>query len=90
MTEAGVWNCLDVSTGHITRTEMDSIESCPVRVSRHEHGAILFLERADDGEGWRGHPNVLRLVQKALARDCSLVNLDGDGHEHDDLPRFDW
>jgi len=89
-----VLQTLDVSTAHITNSDMDLIgyfsdplidRDFPLRVSPHAYGWVLFLPDAEN------RPSTTRLVDvglspafctvidRAYARGCAFVNFDRDG-----------
>lgn len=90
---------LVLSTGHITREEMERLNTGPIRPPvkwRDDYGVGLVVlpdgwvdPAAHDAEQALG-PNVAACLKLARALGCHKVNFDMDGPEVADLPVFDW
>jgi hypothetical protein len=91
---------MDVSTAHVTETEMDAITLRglgPIS-ARHNYGAWLYVPGGaggddsdlDEHEDLAEMPNVRRILSLAKREECSYVLLDSDAETHEGLPTFDW
>jgi hypothetical protein len=97
---------LDVSTSHITENDAKLLDESDSKkqssISRNPLSAFskgvgwLVNIPATDEEVFKeilnyGYSNeFVELVKVALNHDCDWINLDCDGAEIEDLPKFDW
>lgn len=84
---------LDLSTGHVTKDEMDAIDhsvgdALPV-VATYKFGAFLHVPD-DDCEDLAPYPAVRAVVELARSLGVTLVRLDADGPEVPGLKTYDW
>ena len=89
---------LDLSTDHLTHTEMDDITAAPPVVIEHAHGAWVNVQPAEHGDvpladdpDWVDFPRLAAVLEYArtLGDDVHWINFDADGEHLDDLPVFD-
>lgn len=96
----GIYKYLDCSTGHITIYDNDflaggGVEGDGLIIRPHECGYWLHVVSNDDLEEAEEvlqtlSPSLQAVLRKAQRLDCNWVNLDRDGCEHDDLPKYEW
>ena len=85
---------LDCTTAHLPAAEaVDFAMNCPMRVTDHEHGWMVFLgdEVPDpDVQGWEDFPVLHKIVTHAIEVGCGFINFDTDGGHHDGLEVYEW
>ena len=94
-----IYTYLDLSTAHLTESEMQSIADVPMRVIEHDYGVMVHVP---DLEFWDGQheddikdfiscwPNLAAILLCAHVRGCEWVNFDCDGELEEGLPTYDW
>ena len=93
-----VRNYLDLTTGHITENDNALLYNGHTSLSftEYEYGYYIPVPDMDDADKVRtlsdeGFSSAfIRLLSYAAGKDCSLINLDRDGHIADELPLYDW
>lgn len=93
--DLGVFKYLDVSTGHISKSSMEFLESVAgtneigQTVSSYEYGC--FVSVREDREYHKSVPADLRKVLNfAQDKGCFIVRFDADGEGFEELPTFNW
>jgi hypothetical protein len=87
---------LDLSTGHLDRSDRDHLDACAatggavgVAVARTEHGWFVYAADASDGVDDRNLPPHLRLISTyARAHGCDYILFDCDADIDPALPVF--
>lgn len=93
---------LVLSTGHITKKEMDLLGADPDHVPKedrspyltdpYEYGVIIHLcDPDEDKDKLTVHtPEFANLIKLARKYDCDNLKLDADGPTYPGLPTYDW
>ena len=86
---------LDVSTGHITAQDVESLkkEDCTVIAYEYEYGYFVYLSE-DLSYSRKEHPNFstsfLNILKRARKLHCKYVQFDADGTIYNDLTFHIW
>lgn len=96
---AHIFQCLDVSTAHITERDNELLakDGISISVYPYEYGWLVY---SGDGQASKADferalkegfsQALINLICIAHEKGCKFLNLDCDGMLYDDLPTFDW
>ena len=90
---------MDCSTMHVTDKDINDLlerDDCPVCSYKYDCGTFVYVYQMDI-EGnlktmleYGFSPEFVNLVKLARENNCRYIQLDCDGTQNSDLPRFNW
>jgi hypothetical protein len=87
-----IFRVLDVSTGHISLSDVDGLENSGRPVYELEgFGWLVYVGELEDN--WPSDVfsgAFINILRKAQELECDYVRFDRDGREYPELQTFDW